>query len=106
MTRARELLLLGRQLRGDDAAAWGAIHRAVPAAALDAEVDELVQLLAQGPTVALGLSKWLLHQARESSLEQQLANEAFALELSSRTDDFREGLAAFRDRRPPSFEGR
>ena len=106
MTRARELLLLGRQLRGDDAAAWGAIHRAVPAAALDGEVDELVQLLAQGPTVALGLSKWLLHQGRESSLEQQLANEAFALELSSRTDDFREGLAAFRDRRPPTFEGR
>ena len=106
VTRARELLLLGRQLRGDDAAAWGAIHRAVPAAALDSEVDELVQLLAQGPTVALGLSKWLLHQGRESSLEQQLANEAFALELSSRTDDFREGLAAFRDRRPPTFEGR
>jgi 2-(1,2-epoxy-1,2-dihydrophenyl)acetyl-CoA isomerase len=106
VTRARELLLLGRQLRGTEAAAWGAIHRAVPAEALDGEVDELVQLLAHGPTVALGLSKWLLRQGSELTLEQQLANEAFALELSSRTDDFREGLAAFRDRRPPTFEGR
>src|SRR5262249_49769212 len=60
--RARELLLLGRKLTGAEAAEWGAIHRAVPAAALDTAVDELVGQLAQGPTVALGLTKWLLHQ--------------------------------------------
>ena len=56
--------------------------------------------------MALGLSKWLLHQGAALSLEQQLANEAFALELSSRTEDFREGLAAFTERRPPEFDGR
>ena len=108
VVRARELLLLGRQLTGDEAAAWGAIHRAGSAGReLDREVDELVQLLAQGPTVALGLSKWLLQQGTALSLEQQLANEAFALELSSRTDDFREGLAAFTGSRGrPTFEGR
>jgi 2-(1,2-epoxy-1,2-dihydrophenyl)acetyl-CoA isomerase len=39
-------------------------------------------------------------------LDQHLPNEAFALELSSRTDDFREGMTAFRERRPPKFEGR
>ena len=104
--RARELLLLGRKLSGAEAASWGAIHRAVPAADLDGAVADIVRGLAHGPTVALGLAKWLLQQGAALSLEQHLANEAFALELSSRTDDFREGMAAFTERRPPRFDGR
>ncbi len=104
--RARELLLLGRELSGTDAAAWGAIHASVPEAELDAAVEALVARLASGPSVTLGLTKWLLHAGRDAGLEDQLRNEGFALELSSRTEDFREGMAAFRDRRPPAFEGR
>lgn len=104
--RARELLLLGRALSGAEAAEWRAIHRAVPAAELDAAVDEVVTHLANGPTVALGLTKWLLHAGADAELQAQLANEAFALELSSRTDDFREGMTAFREKRAPRFEGR
>src|SRR5262249_34946040 len=61
--RARELLLLGRALSGAEAAAWGAIHRAVPVAALDDAVEEVVTQLASGPTVALGLTKWLLGES-------------------------------------------
>jgi 2-(1,2-epoxy-1,2-dihydrophenyl)acetyl-CoA isomerase len=104
--RARELLLLGRTITGAEAAEWGAIHRAVPGAELDAAVDELVGRLATGPTVALGLTKWLLAAGADASLEAHLANEAFALEMSSRTDDFREGMTAFREKRAPRFEGR
>jgi 2-(1,2-epoxy-1,2-dihydrophenyl)acetyl-CoA isomerase len=104
--RARELLLLGRALSGAEAAEWGAIYRAVRAAELDGAVEELVARLAQGPTVALGLTKWLLSASAGAELEAQLANEAFALELSSRSDDFREGIAAFRDKRAPRFLGR
>lgn len=104
--RAREMLLLGRELSGTDAVAWGAIHAAVPAPDLDAAVDALVAQLAAGPTVTLGLTKWLLHAARDASLDQHLRNEGFALELSSRSQDFREGMTAFRERRDPRFEGR
>jgi 2-(1,2-epoxy-1,2-dihydrophenyl)acetyl-CoA isomerase len=104
--RARELLLLGTEFCGKDAAAWGAIHAAVPAVELDRTAADVVAHLASGPTVTLGLTKWLLHAGRDSSLDQQFRNEAFALELSSRTADFREGMAAFRERRPPVFEGR
>jgi 2-(1,2-epoxy-1,2-dihydrophenyl)acetyl-CoA isomerase len=104
--RARELLMLGRTLSGEDAAAWGAIHRAVPGRALEGEVEMLVEQLVAGPTVALGLTKWLLHQGRAVPLADQLANEALALELSSRTEDFREGMSAFREKRPPEFRGR
>jgi 2-(1,2-epoxy-1,2-dihydrophenyl)acetyl-CoA isomerase len=104
--RARELLLLGRQLSGAEAFAWGAIHDAVPSGHLDGAVDDIVTRLVTGPTVALGLTKWLLHEGANTTLRHQLANEAFALELSSRTDDFREGLAAMREKRPPRFGGR
>jgi 2-(1,2-epoxy-1,2-dihydrophenyl)acetyl-CoA isomerase len=104
--RARELLLLGRALSGAEAADWGVIHRAVPEPELDAAVAAVVEQLANGPTVALGLTKWLLHAGAATDLAAQLANEAFALELSSRTVDFREGLTAFREKRAPGFEGR
>jgi len=104
--RARQLLLLGRELSGADAAAWGAIHAAVPVADLDAAVTELAARLASGPTVTLGLMKWLLHAGRDASLDQHLRNEAFAMELSSRSEDFREGFAAFREKRDPKFTGR
>ena len=104
--RARELLLLGRALSGAEAAEWGAIHRSVPEPDLDAAVAEIAGRLASGPTVALGLTKWLLDAGSSAELHAQLANEAFALELSSRTEDFREGLAAFREKRAPRFEGK
>jgi len=104
--RAREMLLLGRRLDGREAADWGLVHRAVPAERLDDEVVELVDRLANGPTVALGLTKWLLRSGGTETLEDQLHHEALALELSSRSEDFREGLAAFRDKRGPRFAGR
>jgi 2-(1,2-epoxy-1,2-dihydrophenyl)acetyl-CoA isomerase len=106
VARAKELLLLGRELSGAEAAEWGLIHRAVPDGELDAAVDELVAELASGPTVAFGLTKRSIHRALESSLAAAMEAEANALELSSRTADFREGLAAFTEGRPPTFEGR
>jgi 2-(1,2-epoxy-1,2-dihydrophenyl)acetyl-CoA isomerase len=104
--RARELLLLGRKLSGTEAEAWGLVHRAVAPAEVAATADELARSLATGPTVAIGLTKWLLQSGADASLESHLRDEAFALELSSRSEDFREGLGAFREKRPPDFSGR
>jgi len=56
--------------------------------------------------VTLGLMKWLLHAGRDTPLDQHLRNEGFAMELSSRAEDFREGLAAFREKRDPKFTGK
>ena len=104
--RARDMLLLGRVISGVEAADWGMVHRAVPAAALTGEAESVVARLADGPTVALGLTKWLMHAGSQSTLEQQLRNEGFGMELGSRSEDFREGLAAFKEKRPPAFKGR
>ncbi len=106
IARAKEFLLLGRELTGGEAAAWGMIHRAVPDEELDRAVEDLAARLATAATVALGLTKRCIHRALEGSLAEAMEAESNALELSSRSADFKEGLAAFRDRRPPTFEGR
>jgi 2-(1,2-epoxy-1,2-dihydrophenyl)acetyl-CoA isomerase len=104
--RSREMLVLGRTVSGTEAAAWGMVHRALPGAELGGAIEELVAELASGPTVALGLTKWLLHTGESTDITAALANEGLALEISSRSKDFREGLAAFREKRPPDFQGR
>jgi 2-(1,2-epoxy-1,2-dihydrophenyl)acetyl-CoA isomerase len=106
MVRARELLLLGRRLHAAEAVDWGLIHGSVLSTRLDDEVEELVGRLASGPTVALGLTKWLLRSGQTATLDAHLQDEALALELSSRSEDFREGLAAFKEKRDPHFRGR
>lgn len=106
LARARELLVLGRELSGAEAADWGLVHRAVEVDAVDDEAEALARRLATGPTVAVGLTKWLLAAGTDTGLSDQLRNEALALELSSRSEDFREGLAAFRAKRDPGFSGR
>lgn len=103
--RAREMLLLGRVASGKEAHDWGMVHQAVDRVALDEEADRLIQALASGATVALGLTKWLLASSPSVPLDAQLEHEALALELSSRSLDFREGLASFTDTRPPNFSG-
>jgi 2-(1,2-epoxy-1,2-dihydrophenyl)acetyl-CoA isomerase len=103
---ARRLLMLDRKFSGAEAAAWGIAHVAV----LDDDVvktaEALAVELAAGPTVALGLTKALLAAAPDHDLRRQLTEEAYAMELSSRSPDFREGLKAFTERRPPRFTGR
>jgi len=68
--------------------------------------SELAGTLAAGPTVALGLMKWLANTGYERSVRDQLAQEGLAMELSSRSPDFREGLAAFVEKRDPRFSGK
>jgi 2-(1,2-epoxy-1,2-dihydrophenyl)acetyl-CoA isomerase len=104
--RARQMLMLGQAVTGSDAAAWGMVHKAVPGDGLADETRSLVDRLAAAPTVTIGLTKWLLHAGATAPLPEHLQNEALAMELSSRSEDFRDGLAAFKEKRPPNFSGR
>ncbi len=106
LTRAKRMLLLGDKVSATDAEDWGLIHQAVDATELDDSCEQLLARLAAGPTVALGLTKQAIHYGQHATLSQSMTQELFDLELSCRTKDFKEGLAAFRERRPPQFDGR
>jgi len=106
LARAKQMLLLGDKVSATDAADWGLIHRAVSPTELNNVTEDLLTRLASGPTVALGLAKQAIHYGQDATLTQSMTQELFGLELSCRTKDFKEGLAAFRERRPPQFDGR
>ncbi|BBZ25683.1 enoyl-CoA hydratase/isomerase family protein [Mycolicibacter hiberniae] len=106
MVRTRRLLMLGEELSGAQAAAWEIIHEAHAPTDLAAAADEFTNRIATGPTVALGLTKWLLQSGNGLDLDRHLHNEAMALELATRSDDFKAGLAAFREKREAEFQGR
>jgi 2-(1,2-epoxy-1,2-dihydrophenyl)acetyl-CoA isomerase len=106
MQRAKELVLLGDRLSASEAYGYGMVNRVVPATDLHAATLELATRLAQGPTVALGLAKRLLNRALDVDRETALFEESMAQELVTRTDDAREGIDSFVERRPSSFTGR
>lgn len=106
LARAKQMLLLGDKVAGADAAEWGLIYRCVDDADLDNAAEDLLARLAAGPTVAMGLTKQAIYHGQHATLSQAMTQELLNVELSCRTADFKEGLAAFRDRRTPKFHGR
>ena len=106
VSRAKEMILLGRQVTGSEAASWGVVYRAAPSSEVKVLADELVGELAGAATVAVGLAKLLIHRSLTSDLNAHLADEALALELASRSEDFKEGRRARGEKRPPDFGGR
>lgn len=106
VARAKDMLLLGTRVDGATAAAWGMVHAAVPVGEVDAAADAVVERLATSATVAVGLAKALVHRSLTADLERHLADEATAIELSSRSADFAEWSRAARDKRDADFTGR
>ena len=102
--RARGLAMLGEPISGQLAAEWGLIWRAVPDERLLPEAELVAQKLASMPTQALLLMKRAFAQG--GSLDQHLDIERDLQRIAGRTPDFREGVAAFRAKRPAVFTGR
>jgi 2-(1,2-epoxy-1,2-dihydrophenyl)acetyl-CoA isomerase len=106
VARARDMLMLGTKVPGATAREWGLVHQSVPAADVDAVSQELVDRLAAAPTVALGLTKLLLHRGMTADIHRHLDEEGWAMEVSSRSEDFKEYGRATREKREPKFRGR
>lgn len=104
--RAFEWMSSNRRLSAAEALEWGLVSEVIPADRFDARVAELAATWAALPTRAVAATKRLFDRAYGASLEEQLALEADEQETATGTDDFREGVAAFLEKRPPSFSGR
>ena len=103
--RAFEWMTSGRKLTAAEAQAWGLVSEVVEAAALEGHVADLAGRLADMPTRAIGMSKRLFDRAAESTLEDQLELEAQLQSAATKTNDFREGVAAFLEKRKAEFTG-
>lgn len=104
--RAKELAFTAKVLSGTEAAAFGLVNAVVTAEDLNEAVDQLAATIAGGPPLALSMMKRQLDNASGSSLAAALETEALAQGVNVHTDDLREALTAYAERRPPVFKGR
>jgi len=103
--RAFEWLASGRRLTAAEAHAWGLVSEVVETDALAARAAEVAAQLAALPTRGIGMTKRLIDHALNATLEQQLEREAELQTAATQTEDFKEGVAAFLEKRPPEFRG-
>jgi 2-(1,2-epoxy-1,2-dihydrophenyl)acetyl-CoA isomerase len=104
--RAMGMAMLGEKLPAQQAADWGLIWKCVDDAEFAATVEALLAQLAAAPTRALAAMKRAVYASGGNSLETQLDLERDTQREMGTSADFREGVAAFLDKRPPQFTGR
>jgi 2-(1,2-epoxy-1,2-dihydrophenyl)acetyl-CoA isomerase len=104
-TRAFEWLTTGRRLVAEEARSWGVVSEIVPAEELPHRAQEVAALFAAMPTRAVWQTKRLLDHAETAEFPDQLELEATTQSELTQTNDFREGVAAFLDKREPEFTG-
>jgi len=104
-SRAFEWMSSNRRLTASEAHAWGLVSEVVEAEALPARAAELAATYAELPTRGIGMTKRLFDHADTASLEEQLEMEAQLQAAATQSYDFREGVAAFLEKRPPRFTG-
>ncbi len=106
LPRAKAMVLLGEGAVGREAVELGLAYRCVEQTDLLPEARALVTRLAAGPTKMLGMSKRLLNKSFETALPESLEMEGLLQALATTTDDLKEGMAAFKERRDPGYTGR
>jgi 2-(1,2-epoxy-1,2-dihydrophenyl)acetyl-CoA isomerase len=104
--RAMALAMTGERLAAEDAERWGLIWKCVDDADLKSTSEELARQLASGPTKALGLIKRAIYNSADNDLDAQLDLERDLQRELGKGMDYREGIAAFLEKRKPDFAGR
>lgn len=104
--RAMGLTLLGDKLPAETAKEWGMIWDVVEDAELKIKVTELAERLAKQPTFGLSLIKKAIHQSSNNTFDEQVLLERDLQRIAGRSEDYREGVQAFMNKREPNFKGR
>ena len=106
MARAKEVALFGDMWSAEEALAIGLVNRVLPVSEVDAFVDDWARRLADGPPLAISMTKSLLHASSNASMEQAVEDEARCQALNFSSQDTQEAMAAFKEKRAPVFIGR
>jgi 2-(1,2-epoxy-1,2-dihydrophenyl)acetyl-CoA isomerase len=106
LPRAMEMLMLAERIPAATAYEWGMIHKVVDDAQLADEYEQLVARLALAPTTAFGMLRKALRSGLQSTLRESLQLERENQRISGLSEDHRESMAAFREKRQPKFQGR
>jgi len=103
--RLQEMCITGERFSARDALDWGVLSYVVPRAELDVKLDWLLARVVDKSPTAIRLGKQAFNAMRDMDLRESLEYAQVMIAAMSSTDDAREGLAAFRDKRPPNFTG-
>ena len=106
LAKAKELAFTGRMVDAAEAERIGLVNQVVPADQLQETAWKLARQLADGPTVAIGLAKKILNESLENDLQSMIDREGYAQAIAFQTEDHREGIRAFKEKREPEFKGK
>jgi 2-(1,2-epoxy-1,2-dihydrophenyl)acetyl-CoA isomerase len=106
MAKAFELCSMGSRVKAKEAETMGLVNKVVSADQLDAAVKEYTDYFAAAPTKSIGLIKKMLNKSTTASLDEMLDYEAYCQEIAGNSEDYREGVAAFLEKRKPQFRGK
>lgn len=106
LARAKQMILRGRPVDGPTAVEWGLIAECVEPDELEDAATVVIDEFRDAATIAVGLARTLVHRNLGVDLDAALQQEGIYEELAVRTDDFKEGMRSFAERRSPNYEGR